>query len=330
MRKWLILLFPFLLLVACQSTPKVEMPDNVQMYLEQMPVESNLLFYANFQEISKAPLATEAFERFRSEFERGRNLNAFKELESIFKLDDVTDFLVGVAASDAVIPQPYVLVNGGVSEQKLNELLDGIVIKEHGKALWSRERVGDHTIYLSDKAPDLALGFIDSQSLCAGPKAWVLDILSGKKIQNHFEARDNMLELMKRVRYGDQFWILVDKPMIDKKLAMLQGGMGNSNEILASISSAVFSARVFDAVEFEGKVQCSAPQDAEVLVDLMKGGLAAVKLTVSSEREAVDAFNGIKIYQQGADAVARGTLSKKFFEIVSEKRFGHKGGMGQH
>ena len=89
------------------------------------------------------------------------------------------------------------------------------------------------------------------------------------------------------------------------------------------VESVVFSAKANGAVDFNGMLLCDSNESGQVMVDLMKGALAAAKLAVSNERTKVDELNKIKVFQEGKVAVLQGELTDEFFKTLQESQF-HK------
>ena len=183
------------------------------------------------------------------------------------------------------------------------------------------ETVGTHTIYTSAKGRDnRAWCFADANTLYAGDRDWIVALLQGEKPETRGVPANMLAELEKKVSYGDQFWFAVEITEDMKKAGHVPEELRQQFPKFEDVNAVAFSARVEKGVTFAGEIDCGKAETSKLLVDLMRGGLAAAKLSVAEDRPAVDALNSINIDQKDHKTVVRGELSEDFFKKLREQK----------
>lgn len=322
MKKSLLLMFALLVLVnvACDRGSREAVPESVKKEVALLPDESVMVMYGDAQKISQSALAADIISRFEGEFRKEMSDSDFVRFKAATGFDPKKDFhsiLVGADEGGPEQENAAVIIHGKFDEQRIVTFMKDEIAR-HGKEVqWREETIAGRKVYFGERRPDFGACFVDGSTLYVGKREWLAEVLEGKTtpaVPQAFAAGE------KSLRYGSQFWmsVAVDAEAMQGRKAMRE--LREHFPKVEAVKELVFSARADEGVVFEGRVQCDNKEDSKLVVDLMRGGLAAAKLQVSKDRAAVDALNSIKIDQKGNEALVHGELTKKFFDTLREQK----------
>ena len=320
--KKLSLLFSLLLVfsLGCGEKTRVEVPDTARQDAKLMPAETNALMYCDFSQIAKSPQADRILaqieQRLQNEVEHEEYQN-FKEATGFDPRKDFHSMLAGALEGKDEDRNWYAVIHGRFDEQRLTSYLKEQVEKKGREIPWQEEIVAGHRVYASNKRPHFGLCFLNESTIYLGNREWIAEVLETKtsgEIPKIFTSAENT------VRYGDQFWVKAEVAALHEKQEPFSHDLHRAFPKFDAVEDVVFSAHVSEGMQFEGQILCDNAQDSKLLVDMLKGALAAAKLQVSNDRTAVDALNGVKINHQGNKALVQGELTEKFFETLRTRK----------
>ena len=149
-------------------------------------------------------------------------------------------------------------------------------------------------------------------------KSW-LDKFQSRK-RNKL-ANQELVNRIRRLEYKTDAWLTLDfRPIMDTITAEVGDDSWISQfEGLRSIQNLDFSMKVGQDLRFAGEGQFSDAENAELFHDAVKGALAAAKLSVSGDREAVDVLNKIKIKAKDNRVVVDFQINKADVEKLIAK-----------
>ncbi|NUO83818.1 hypothetical protein HUU05_27395 [candidate division KSB1 bacterium] len=322
MRKSLFLLCALLLLisVACDRSAREAVPQTVRAEVALLPDESAMVMYGDVQKISQSALAADIIARLESEMRHemsDSDFVRFKEATGFDPQKDLHSILLGAREGEQIREEAAVIIHGKFDEQRIIAFMKEEIAKHEKDVPWQEETIAGHQVYFGERRRDFGVCFANANTMYLGSRTWLTEVLEGKTtpaLPQAFTAAE------KSLRYAEQFWLSL---AVDGE-QMAGHGMGRELRKnfpkFDAIQDAVFSARAGEGVEFEGRVQCDNEENSKLMVDLLKGGLAAAKLQVSNDRTAVDALNSIKIDQKGSQVLLHGELTKKFFDTLREQK----------
>ena len=321
------LLIPFSLMIlaslACERETRVEIPSATYQDLALLHPESSVIAYFDFTKTSQSPLAKEVRSRLERHLKNESHDQDYEEFKQATGFDPERDFhsvLVGASAGPDSEKSLRAIVHGQFDEDRITDFVRQRFEQEKRELPWQEEDIDGHTLYTSVKKPEQGLCFADTNTLYLGDRQWIISILTGTPAESRTIAPELLASLEKNIRYGDQFWVEVDLTRGLKSTRPFSTALQHSFPRIEELNLMAFSARVTAGVEFEGRINCENDETCKLLVDLMKGALAAAKLRVSRDRPAVDALNRIKIERHGDKAVMHGKLDEKFFDMVREQK----------
>ncbi|MGH7495024.1 MAG: hypothetical protein ACREOO_21840 [bacterium] len=312
-----------LLLVAalgCQREGKIAVQDATRQDAQLLPADVNTIMYCNVRNVVQSPLAQEVLQQIENRMREEMSHDRYEEFKSATGFDpkrDLHSVLAGARQMHGHDEDLYAIVHGQFDEQKIVAFIKQEMDSARHEIHWQEETIGGHRVYFNSRKEQRGLCFVNNTTIYAGSREWLTQALAGKKsgeVPKVFAALEN------KIRFGDQLWMAVSvdtalhaEPAFARKLR-------ENFPKLETVEDLVFSAHVTDGVRFEGQLQCQNAEDSKLMVDLMRGALAAAKLQVSKDRAAVDALNSIKVDQKGEQALLHGELTPKFFDTLRAQK----------
>ncbi len=327
MKKNLLLLGLLLLFsLACDQAARESVPDKVRTEVALLPDESAMVMYGDVQKISQSALAADIIARFESELQRGMSDDEFAKFKEATGFDpkrDLHTVLVGAKNGEHNGENAAVIVHGQFDEQRIVAFLKEQAAKHEHEARWQEETISGHQVYFGERRENFGVCFASANTIYLGRRDWLTEVLEGKASPAMPQA---FLAAEKSLRYGEQFWLGF---AVDPASQDFARELREKFPKFEAVKDVAFSARAGEGVEFEGRVQCDNEENSKLMVDLLKGGLAAAKLQISNDRNAVDALNSIKIEHKGAQVLLQGELTKKYFDSLREQKLLFWGDLGR-
>lgn len=320
-----IFLFAFILQgAACSDASPPEEAKEPAManrvdYLTVIPEKTNMLFYANLQELRKTPLG----EDFRAEFEKNlhdgddRDYQEFVARTGIDLREDVHEVWFGGFSEQQRDVEGGVIVTGRFDEGRV---LDYIREKEPGK-LEERSYRG-HTVYIFDK-DEHEMTLLQQNVVVMGKGAWVTAIVDQLEDKGR-SVLDNqsMADYFAQVRHKDHLWGVVDLTELSDVWAqeLRRNSSFKGTESIENMEALVFYTHFDDKTDLYIKGNFTTKEEAETISEMLNGFKAMAKLVVSDDREAVDMLNEIKIESEGAVVTMTSHVDRAFWDKLREKR----------
>ncbi len=312
---WLLL---FVLVAGCQRD-KMAVPNATRQDAQLLPAGVNTIMYCDVRNVVQSALAQEVLQQIEGRMRKEMSHERYEEFKSATGFDpkrDLHSVLVGALQAAPRHENFHAIVHGQFDEQKIVAFIKQKIDSSRHEISWQEETIAGHRVYFNPKKEKIGLCFVNGNTVYVGNRDWLSGVLEGKKSN---EIPQVLAEAENKIRFGDQLWLAVS---LDSSLAKpaFAHELRENFPKLESVENLVFSAHVADGVKFEGQVQCTNADDSKLMVDLMRGALAAAKLQVSKDRAAVDALNSIQIDQKGEKARLHGELTPKFFDILRAQK----------
>ncbi len=323
-----ILLLGLLLLssVACDQASRESVPDKVRAEVALLPDESAMVMYGDVQKISQSALASDIISHFESELHREMSDSEFVKFKEATGFDpkrDLHSVLLGAEEGARRDENAAIIVHGQFDAPRIVAYIKEQAAAREHEPRWQEETIAGHQVYFGERRENFGVCFANANTIYLGRRDWLTEVLEGKTTPAMPQA---FLAAEKSLRYGEQFWLGF---AIDPASQDFARELREKFPKFEAVKDVVFSARAAEGVEFEGLVQCDNEEDSKLIVDLLKGGLAAAKLQVSNDRNAVDALNSIKIESKGKEVLLQGELTKKYFDSLREQKLLFWGDLGR-
>jgi len=306
--------------LGCGRENNTAVPEAVRTDARLLPAGVNALMYCDVQNVVHSALAQEVLQQVENRMREEMSHERYEEFKRATGFDpqrDVHSVLIGARHQRQHDENFYAIVHGQFDEQRMIAFIKQKMDSTRHEIRWQEETLAGHRIYINPRKGELALSFVSNNTIYAGNRDWLAEVLSGK---NSGKLPGVFVALEKKIRFGDQAWMAVS---LDTAMAVEPAFVHELRENfpkLESVKNAVFSAHVSDGVKFEGQLECKNAEDSKLMVDLMRGVLAAAKLRVAEDRAAVDALNSITVEQQSDKAQVHGELTSKFFDTLRARK----------
>lgn len=304
---------------ACEGAPHSEAAREATDDLKMIPASANLVAYCDLAKLKNTPLGEEIVRNINRDIEKDADPEEREFTRAILEAIDAKNVLLGLnTREEDEEDQGYIVLHGDFDAEKFIELVEEKRAQEHEAPLWRMEKVGGKRAYFFRRKPESGLVFLNKNTCVIGPRSWLVEIIDKKQVDNHVKKNQRLTGLIEKAKYGDQFWLVVDEPMQGRNRKWRVNLKGEMGRVQKSVQNLVISARLSEDLNFESAIECSNAEDSQLMTDLLRGGLAALKLAMYSDRTAVDELNEIRIYQRGKEVIANGRLSKTFWKMLRE------------
>lgn len=309
MKKVILVFFSILLLGSllwqCEQriTP---VSSTMKKELSRLPESATGMAYLNVDKIKESEFFSMFEEKFKMELNDDEDYQDFTEATGFDFTKDVDEMYVAFAPGESRDQKQFLaVIKGNFDEGKI---VDFISTHDKRHELKSQQ-YQEYKIYRIEDKP-VRFVFPDATTLIMGVEHYVTTWLNGD------ENSDKWVERMEKMPYKDGVCFTMDaKTMInDIMMELDEWDNGKKLKALQSVEDVYFSAEATDEIHFDGKGKFSDAQNAELFHDAIKGVLATVKISVSSDRDAVDVFNKIKIDQDGNWVTGHFKMSKEDVE----------------
>jgi hypothetical protein len=315
-----VLLLLLVTALACERRGKIAVQDATRQDALLLPADVNTVMYCDVRNVVQSPLAQDILQQIENHMRKEMSHEKYEEFKSATGFEpkrDLHSVLAGARQVGSHDENFHAILHGQFDEQKMVAFVKQKIDSARHEIPWQEETIAGHRVYFSPKRERSGLCFVNNNTVYVGGRDWLAQALEGKKsgeVPKAFSALEN------RIRYGDQLWVAVSVDTGLQAEPAFARELRENFPKLESLESLVFSAHVTEGVEFEGQLQCRNSEDSKLMVDLMRGALAAAKLQVSKDRTAVDALNSIKVDQKGERALLRGELTPKFFDTLRAQK----------
>lgn len=311
-----------------EESPKhaEEMAGSDADYLALLPQNTNILFYANFQDLRKTRFGAEMRDKFRAELqdEDDPEYRRFVEATGLDFERDVHQVWAGVAAGrDQEQEFGGAVVRGTFDRERIIDYLR----REKPDQMMERS-YRDHQIFvIGDKDghdDNVEFAFLDSRNVLLGRTAWIKSVLDNADNRGK-SVLDNpaMAKHIEQVPYKNQMWAILNLDQLSDEWAEQVRKRGSSFEGTKSIEnmkSILFYTRIAERARMFMTGNFGTKEEAELVAEMLNGFKAMAKLMVSDDREAIDMLNEIDIKTEGSALKVTTNLSQEFFEKLKEKR----------
>lgn len=312
----------FILNTGCSGEPKqTEISANLSNYLSLIPKQTNVLFYANFENLKQTPLG----EDIRSELEKklkeereDEDYLRFVEETGIDLKRDIYEIWVGANAVDNQDKQGGAIIRGKFNKERIIDY-----VKREKSHKLHKDSYKSFNIYLLND-DDKAFTFLNNKTVAIGNLYWLQKVISQSKNGEASVLNNSaMAELLAEVSYKKQLWgILNLKELTGNWVEEIRkhGSEFKGTKSLENMQWIVFSAQVEQKANVQIEGYFSTNEEAQLLADMLNGFKAMAKFVLSDDTEAIDMLNEIKISTDGAKVRILARVDRGYFEKLEQKK----------
>lgn len=314
---------------ACSNEHPPEQPAatgtrSTKNYLTFLPAETNLVFYANLDEIRQTPIGA----ALRTEFDATHADEEDDYLDFVAGTgldikEDVYEIWLGLIAGEGDESAGGAIIKGKFDEDRIVNYM-----KNEHKGEVEETSYRDHKIYMIEER-EKQVTFLDAHTVMVGDKIWMQAVLDQSANQGK-NVLDNpiMSELMAGISDGNQMWGAFNMNELSDKWAgdVRKNSPFKGTESIENMKSFVFYSHFGDKADVFLKGNFATADEAKTLAEMLIGFKAMAKLMISNDRDAIDMLNDIEIGTDGTTLEISTSIDKEFVQKFKEKRKTFSGG----
>lgn len=288
--------------------------------LALLPQSASGLAYINLEKMRQSPF----YEMMRDSMEnRMRHDRDFEELVEATGFDfrkDVNEVYVSFDPNPQKHEGKFLVV--AIGNYDPEKIMDFVAKKDEENKI-NEENYSDFTLYrVEDK--EHVFCFANQNYAVGGHeqyvKSWLNNFKEGKA---DAAAGKELVERIKQLKYKDSAWMTMNTAaLMDRVMDQMEQQENMQKfDALRAVQNVHFSVNVNDEISFDGTGNFSDAEKAQLFHDAIKGALATVKLSLSSDRDAVDVINKIHIKTDDSRVRVDGKMTREDVEkIISHRR----------
>ena len=314
--------FLAMLLWQCGRGPE-SMSSDMSRRLAMMPASDGLV-YVNLDQIRASDFYQLFLDSLDGKMNHDRRMSEFIEVTGVDPRKDVQEIYAAVNPGKGSGEERFLaVVIGRYDPEKVIRYIEEN--DQHQKL--AREDYNGLTLFSDAHGNGPSFAFVDNRQAVVGSREWVKSWLDQNKSGKGGNAANR--DLATDVKYKNGAWMVLNAgEMVDE----FMNEMGRSPEVrrfsaLEAIEKVNLSFSFTDRILMDGSGRFTDAANAELFRDAVKGLLAAAKLTVSGDRDAVDVINKIDISTDKNQVRINTEMTRRDLEKMIRQR--HKG-MARH
>jgi hypothetical protein len=273
--------------------------------------------YANMEEMRESPFYSMIQKRWDKGLGYSDEYKEFMEKTGLDFRKDINEIYFSIVATE-IKKKPSILtvIKGSFNPDQLIEFIKSESEEDEVR----EESYDDFTLYkINDD--NLSFSFIDHNRLIFGNASLVKSWISHFTKDTNKEIDSDLAKRLDPVKYKSDAWFVFDaENIIDDMMEEMQKHPESRRfSGLKSLKDFIFSMKVKDKLWFSGVGNFSDEEKAKLFEDAVKGFIAAVKLSVSEDRQAVDVLNKINVKHDGNRVLLDLEMSQEDIEKLEAK-----------
>lgn len=316
------LMLAFLFVWQCAPEKKATaLSSDVRDEIAMLPQPAMAITYWNIKAIKDSPFYTLVTDSLKKHPFEDEEYKDFVDATGFDVRKDVDAVLVALESAESEKDFKALVIARGTYDPE--RLVDYAKEKNEKHDIISEEY--DGVKLYGEEGKNFRFAFPDNNTAVAGQtalvKAWLDNHKAGKK---DMAANKALMDQVEKLKYKDQAWFVMDPRQFTGRIMdeiRKHEGSDARLEVLKTIQSAGFSMQFGNELSFQGVGEFSDAQNAKLFYDVLKGGIAAMKLSMSNDRDAVDVLNKIDASNNEKQVVLDFNLSKADVEkLIAKKR----------
>jgi len=293
----LILLVVILVGIKCSGDRQESLSNSMAAELALLPESSAGVGHINIQNLRESPF----YEMMQDNFSRtpfhSREYQEFMDATGIDLRKDIHEIYFGISPRKEEEKAEFLaVIKGDFDPAKIMNYISG---KEDYSEIMQENYQGQPFYRIPEE--QLAFSFVEQSRLILGKEgmvqAWLDENSSGKKAS----LSAGLEKQIKSLKYKSGAWFTLDARMFAEAFSeeLQRHSEGKHLQALEALQDFNFSMKADKKLWFSGIGNFSDNEKAKLFQDALKGLIAAAKLSVSEDREAVNVLNKIGIRVKG-------------------------------
>lgn len=305
------------LAVNCSDRGSSNLSSDVAAELSNLPSEIRGLAYMNMDKFRNSPMFSSIKDSMEKRLDDASDYQEMFEETGLDVRSDVNEVLLAFTNPDGDMDKAALVVAKGSYDP---ERIMNFVKKKDTEGSLSSEGYKEYTLYIPMN-DDKRFCFADRHRIVAGDrelvKAW-LDNFSNTSTEFTNAALNSAIS---QLRYKDTFWAVLDAAsMMDEMIAQMSDEAMDRMPAIKSIQEVHMSMDVSKNLKVDGRGHFDNSENALLFHDAFKGMMAMVKLSMGSDRDAMDVINKIDVQQNKNDVNFFMEMTREDIDRLMEKR----------
>jgi len=307
---------------ACSNAnPPGEAPKAIKSnYLSLLPAETNILIYANFEELKKSPLGNDVKNEFKKKLkeEEDEDYQEFVQKTGLNLEEDIREIWVGGLATEEDKHFGGILVKGDFNEKRITDYM-----KKKHEGNFIEKTYNGSKIYITEDDDDANITFLNNSLAVIGKEPWLQAVIDQSGNSNESVLNNTVMSKhLNEIEFKNHFWGILNLEELSDDWAknIKKNSKFNGTESIKNMKSVYFYTNFDTKTDVFIKGNFSTKEEAELIAEMLNGFKAMAKLMVSDDKEAIDLLNDIRIRTKGSVIEITTKVDKNFFDKFKEKR----------
>ncbi|MEL6820155.1 MAG: hypothetical protein AAFP70_00240 [Calditrichota bacterium] len=320
--KRILMLTLALLLVAgfavnCSDRGSSAMSSDVAAELANLPSDVRGVAYMNMDKLRSSPMFSSIKDSMEKRLDDASDYQEMFEETGLDVRADVNELLVAFTNPDGDIEKSGLVIAKGSYDP---ERIMNFVKKKDTENRLGSESYKEHTLYIPTN-DDNRFCFADRHRIVAGDKELVKAWLDNFSDESTTFKNTALNSAIADLRFKDTFWAVLDAAsMMDEMMAQMSDEAMDRMPAIKSIQEVHMSMDVSKNLKVDGRGHFDNSDNALLFHDALKGMMAMVKLSMGSDRDAMDVINKIDVQQNESDVKFFMEMTRADLDKLMEKR----------
>jgi hypothetical protein len=313
MRQFFFIATIFMIVLSSCSYEKNESFTAVQKEVfAKLPADAQFYAFFNVEEAQKAAFLSRFKDSIQVRLEKQTQMQEMFQQTGLEPMKDIQQLFSAGKMVDGKL-RSVVAVRGNFNVAQIKAYM----AKKDSAQIIQREEINGVDVFSNKNRPQMAFAFSDNSLMFGGDRAMVLAALEPAASGTSRLLNDYGSTIKYKAHafvYGD---IQAMETMVGQSLE--SDRMEIPEKLLRDIQSVSISMKLNEAMNMAGEGHMQTAEKAELYLDMLKGALSTVKLSVSDERALVDIVNQMKFKSNGNIVTMDFELSQDDVETLREK-----------
>jgi len=305
------------LAVNCSDRGSSSMSSDVAAELSNLPSDVRGVAYMNMDKLRNSPMFSSIKDSMEKRMDDASDYQEMLEETGLDVRSDVNEILLAFTNPEGDVDKAGLVVAKGSYDP---ERIMNFVKKKDTEGKLSKEEYKEFTLYVPDN-DDNRFCFADRHRIVAGNKELVKAWLDNFSDESTTFKNAALNSAISDLRFKDTFWAVLDaSSMMEEMMSQMSDEAMDRMPAIKSIQEVHMSMDVSKHLKVDGRGHFDNSENALLFHDALKGMMAMVKLSMGSDRDAMDVINKIDVQQSESDVKFFMEMTREDIDKLMEKR----------